>query len=175
MWRGRLLGIALGVAVLWASQTGAAAAGQAEGVSAKESRSSRAKRRGHGGGHDALKGPNVCGSRYNAYCCPGWKTLPGGNQCIVRLTQAKLAQGLIKQKKEKQLRREDRQEDEDSEDLARQFSYILGKEHWRQVEMFRLLLGQGRPSGDVHSIHLNGSSSKNIARHKHRPGMANDE
>ncbi|MXQ86173.1 hypothetical protein E5288_WYG006528 [Bos mutus] len=27
--------------------------------------------------------PNVCGSRYNAYCCPGWKTLPGGNQCIV--------------------------------------------------------------------------------------------
>ncbi|KAK2522105.1 hypothetical protein Q9233_010663 [Columba guinea] len=29
--------------------------------------------------------PNVCGSRYNAYCCPGWKTLPGGNQCIVRI------------------------------------------------------------------------------------------
>lgn len=26
----------------------------------------------------------MCGSRYNAYCCPGWKTLPGGNQCIVR-------------------------------------------------------------------------------------------
>lgn len=56
MWRGRLLGIALGVAVLWASQAGAAAAGHTEGVSAKESRSSRAKRRGHGGGHDALKG-----------------------------------------------------------------------------------------------------------------------
>lgn len=28
--------------------------------------------------------PNVCGSRNNAYCCPGWKTLTGGNQCIVR-------------------------------------------------------------------------------------------
>lgn len=62
------------------------------------------------------------------------------------------------------MRREDRREDADREDLARQFSHILGKEHWRQVEMFRrLLLGQGRPSGDVHSIHLSGSSSKNIA------------
>lgn len=28
--------------------------------------------------------PNVCGSRFHSYCCPGWKTLPGGNQCIVR-------------------------------------------------------------------------------------------
>lgn len=28
--------------------------------------------------------PNVCGSRFNSYCCPGWKTLAGGNQCIVR-------------------------------------------------------------------------------------------
>uniref|UniRef100_H2LL33 Fibrillin 2b n=1 Tax=Oryzias latipes TaxID=8090 RepID=H2LL33_ORYLA len=27
--------------------------------------------------------PNVCGSRFNSYCCPGWKTLAGGNQCIV--------------------------------------------------------------------------------------------
>uniref|UniRef100_A0A8C2EYV8 Fibrillin 2b n=1 Tax=Cyprinus carpio TaxID=7962 RepID=A0A8C2EYV8_CYPCA len=27
--------------------------------------------------------PNVCGSRFHSYCCPGWKTLPGGNQCIV--------------------------------------------------------------------------------------------
>lgn len=57
MWRGRLLGIALGVAVLWASQAGAAAAGHSEGASAKELRASRAKRRGQGGGgHDALKG-----------------------------------------------------------------------------------------------------------------------
>lgn len=31
-----------------------------------------------------LHRPNVCGSRNNAYCCPGWKTLTGGNQCIVR-------------------------------------------------------------------------------------------
>ncbi|KAI9520507.1 hypothetical protein NQZ68_017208 [Dissostichus eleginoides] len=29
--------------------------------------------------------PNVCGSRFHSYCCPGWKTLPGGNQCIVRI------------------------------------------------------------------------------------------
>lgn len=28
--------------------------------------------------------PNVCGSRFHAYCCPGWRTLPGRNQCIVR-------------------------------------------------------------------------------------------
>lgn len=26
----------------------------------------------------------MCGSRFHSYCCPGWKTLPGGNQCIVR-------------------------------------------------------------------------------------------
>ncbi|XP_052610644.1 fibrillin-3 isoform X2 [Peromyscus californicus insignis] len=30
-----------------------------------------------------LQGPNVCGSRFHAYCCPGWRTLPGRNQCIV--------------------------------------------------------------------------------------------
>ncbi|MGH0135014.1 UNVERIFIED_CONTAM: hypothetical protein FKN15_059778 [Acipenser sinensis] len=46
-----------------------------------EQKANRSKRRG--GGQDVLKGPNVCGSRFNAYCCPGWKTLPGGNQCIV--------------------------------------------------------------------------------------------
>lgn len=28
--------------------------------------------------------PNVCGSRFHAYCCPGWRTLPGGHQCVVR-------------------------------------------------------------------------------------------
>lgn len=28
---------------------------------------------------------------------------------------------------------------------------------------------------DVHSIHLNGSSSKNMARRENSPGMANDE
>ncbi|XP_029819725.1 LOW QUALITY PROTEIN: fibrillin-2 [Manacus vitellinus] len=40
---------------------------------------SRVRRRGQ----DSLRGPNVCGSRFHSYCCPGWKTLPGGNQCIV--------------------------------------------------------------------------------------------
>uniref|UniRef100_A0A4W3HSE0 Fibrillin-2 n=1 Tax=Callorhinchus milii TaxID=7868 RepID=A0A4W3HSE0_CALMI len=40
----------------------------------------RVRRRGQ---HDTLRGPNVCGSRFHSYCCPGWKTLPGGNQCIV--------------------------------------------------------------------------------------------
>ncbi|KAF0042112.1 hypothetical protein F2P81_005644 [Scophthalmus maximus] len=34
-------------------------------------------------GQETLRGPNVCGSRFHSYCCPGWKTLPGGNQCIV--------------------------------------------------------------------------------------------
>ncbi|KAL7855284.1 hypothetical protein SRHO_G00174740 [Serrasalmus rhombeus] len=34
-------------------------------------------------GQESLRGPNVCGSRFHSYCCPGWKTLPGGNQCIV--------------------------------------------------------------------------------------------
>ncbi|KAF3834796.1 hypothetical protein F7725_027354 [Dissostichus mawsoni] len=33
-------------------------------------------------GQETLRGPNVCGSRFHSYCCPGWKTLPGGNQCI---------------------------------------------------------------------------------------------
>ncbi|KAK2505014.1 hypothetical protein MC885_019986 [Smutsia gigantea] len=42
---------------------------------------SRVRRRGQ---QDVLRGPNVCGSRFHSYCCPGWKTLPGGNQCIVR-------------------------------------------------------------------------------------------
>ncbi|XP_032164959.1 fibrillin-3 isoform X8 [Mustela erminea] len=35
------------------------------------------------GGPVILQGPNVCGSRFHAYCCPGWRTLPGGNQCVV--------------------------------------------------------------------------------------------
>lgn len=28
--------------------------------------------------------PNVCGSRFHAYCCPGWRTFPGRSQCVVR-------------------------------------------------------------------------------------------
>uniref|UniRef100_A0A671NV91 Fibrillin 2a n=1 Tax=Sinocyclocheilus anshuiensis TaxID=1608454 RepID=A0A671NV91_9TELE len=27
--------------------------------------------------------PNVCGSRLQSYCCPGWETLPAGNRCVV--------------------------------------------------------------------------------------------
>ncbi|KAG8001253.1 Fibrillin-1 [Nibea albiflora] len=55
-----------------------------------DSRASRAKRRG---GTDVLRGPNVCGSRNNAYCCPGWKTLTGGNQCIVPICRSSCGDG----------------------------------------------------------------------------------
>ncbi|XP_069078600.1 fibrillin-1 [Pleurodeles waltl] len=71
---------------------------EADGV--KETRANRAKRRGGtggagagGAGHDVLKGPNVCGTRYSAYCCPGWKTLPGGNQCIVPICRHSCGDG----------------------------------------------------------------------------------
>uniref|UniRef100_A0A8C3G947 Fibrillin-1 n=1 Tax=Cyclopterus lumpus TaxID=8103 RepID=A0A8C3G947_CYCLU len=37
--------------------------------------------------------PNVCGSRNNAYCCPGWKTLTGGNQCIVPICRSSCGDG----------------------------------------------------------------------------------
>ncbi|XP_023560870.1 fibrillin-3 isoform X3 [Octodon degus] len=40
----------------------------------------RVRRRGSPG---ILQGPHVCGPRFHAYCCPGWRTLPGGNQCVV--------------------------------------------------------------------------------------------
>nr|XP_033775586.1 fibrillin-1 isoform X2 [Geotrypetes seraphini] len=39
------------------------------------------------------KKPNVCGSHYNVYCCPGWKTLPGGNQCIVPICRHSCGDG----------------------------------------------------------------------------------
>nr|XP_061796796.1 fibrillin-1-like [Nerophis lumbriciformis] len=55
-----------------------------------EPRTSRAKRRG---GTDVLGGPNVCGSRNNAYCCPGWKTLTGGNKCIVPICRSSCGDG----------------------------------------------------------------------------------
>uniref|UniRef100_A0A8C0S2S7 Fibrillin 2 n=2 Tax=Canis lupus familiaris TaxID=9615 RepID=A0A8C0S2S7_CANLF len=63
-----------------------AAAGSEGGFAVPEYReegaaaASRVRRRGQ---QDVLRGPNVCGSRFHSYCCPGWKTLPGGNQCIV--------------------------------------------------------------------------------------------
>nr|KAF6391967.1 fibrillin 1 [Pipistrellus kuhlii] len=92
MRRGGLLEVALGFTVLLASYMSHGADANVEAGNAKETRASRAKRRG-GGGHDALKGPNVCGSRYNAYCCPGWKTLPGGNQCIVPICRHSCGDG----------------------------------------------------------------------------------
>ncbi|NWU86044.1 FBN2 protein, partial [Onychorhynchus coronatus] len=50
----------------------------------------RVRRRGQ---QDALRGPNVCGSRFHLYCCPGWKTLPGGNQCIVPICRNNCGNG----------------------------------------------------------------------------------
>uniref|UniRef100_A0A8C3RBV6 Fibrillin 3 n=1 Tax=Cyanoderma ruficeps TaxID=181631 RepID=A0A8C3RBV6_9PASS len=50
---------------------------------------SRVRRRGQ----DSLRGPNVCGSRFHSYCCPGWKTLPGGNQCIVPICRNSCGDG----------------------------------------------------------------------------------
>ncbi|XP_065729501.1 fibrillin-2 [Phocoena phocoena] len=57
-----------------------------EGVAA----ASRVRRRGQ---QDVLRGPNVCGSRFHSYCCPGWKTLPGGNQCIVPICRNSCGDG----------------------------------------------------------------------------------
>uniref|UniRef100_A0A8B9LZJ9 Fibrillin 2 n=1 Tax=Astyanax mexicanus TaxID=7994 RepID=A0A8B9LZJ9_ASTMX len=37
--------------------------------------------------------PNVCGSRLHSYCCPGWKTLPGGNQCVVPICRNSCGDG----------------------------------------------------------------------------------
>uniref|UniRef100_A0A8C9F356 EGF-like domain-containing protein n=1 Tax=Pavo cristatus TaxID=9049 RepID=A0A8C9F356_PAVCR len=50
----------------------------------------RVRRRGQ---QEALRGPNVCGSRFHSYCCPGWKTLPGGNQCIVPICRNSCGDG----------------------------------------------------------------------------------
>uniref|UniRef100_A0AAY5EYQ0 Fibrillin 2b n=1 Tax=Electrophorus electricus TaxID=8005 RepID=A0AAY5EYQ0_ELEEL len=44
-------------------------------------------------GQDSLRGPNVCGSRFHSYCCPGWKTLPAGNQCIVPICRNSCGDG----------------------------------------------------------------------------------
>ncbi|XP_029108624.1 fibrillin-2 isoform X1 [Scleropages formosus] len=45
------------------------------------------------GRQDPLRGPNVCGSRFHSYCCPGWKTFPGGNQCIVPICRNNCGDG----------------------------------------------------------------------------------
>uniref|UniRef100_A0A8D1TIW8 Fibrillin 3 n=1 Tax=Sus scrofa TaxID=9823 RepID=A0A8D1TIW8_PIG len=50
----------------------------------------RVRRRGSPG---FLQGPNVCGSRFHAYCCPGWRTLPGGNQCVVPICRHACGEG----------------------------------------------------------------------------------
>ncbi|XP_051764232.1 fibrillin-2-like [Ctenopharyngodon idella] len=42
---------------------------------------------------ESLRGPNVCGSRLQSYCCPGWKTLPGGNQCVVPICRNSCGDG----------------------------------------------------------------------------------
>uniref|UniRef100_A0A3Q3JSI8 Fibrillin 1 n=1 Tax=Monopterus albus TaxID=43700 RepID=A0A3Q3JSI8_MONAL len=55
-----------------------------------DTRANRAKRRG---GTEVLRGPNVCGLRNTAYCCPGWKTLTGGNQCIVPICRSSCGDG----------------------------------------------------------------------------------
>uniref|UniRef100_A0AAY4CEM9 Fibrillin-1 n=1 Tax=Denticeps clupeoides TaxID=299321 RepID=A0AAY4CEM9_9TELE len=93
MWQGRLLSFALGLVAVLSPLAESAAGGGGDGKPARpsEPRASRAKRRG--GGQDVLKGPNVCGSRFNSYCCPGWKTLSGGNQCIVPICRSSCGDG----------------------------------------------------------------------------------
>ncbi|XP_060119385.1 fibrillin-2 [Heteronotia binoei] len=101
----------LGCVALWAQgaagqpkqqQVRPATAGAVEGGSSypaldnAESRgtapavANRVRRRGQ---QDVLRGPNVCGSRFHSYCCPGWKTLPGGNQCIVPICRNSCGDG----------------------------------------------------------------------------------
>uniref|UniRef100_A0A8C0W6M1 Fibrillin-3 n=1 Tax=Castor canadensis TaxID=51338 RepID=A0A8C0W6M1_CASCN len=55
----------------------------------------RVRRRGSPG--VILHGPNVCGSRFYAFCCPGWRTLPGGNQCVVPVCRNACAEGFCSQ------------------------------------------------------------------------------
>ncbi|KAM4593063.1 fibrillin-1 isoform 1-T1 [Odontesthes bonariensis] len=91
---GRLLQLAVALLALLSLFVGLGAAAEVvetEVVTKQtDSRASRAKRRG---GTDVLRGPNVCGSRNNAYCCPGWKTLTGGNQCIVPICRSSCGDG----------------------------------------------------------------------------------
>lgn len=82
MW---LLKLTVGLGVLYV------ACGDTKTDKPAEQRVSRSKRRG--GGQDILKGPNVCGSRHQTYCCPGWKTLTGGNQCIVPICRSSCGDG----------------------------------------------------------------------------------
>ncbi|XP_064901783.1 fibrillin-2 [Columba livia] len=67
-----------------------AAAYRHDGAGSAAAAGSRVRRRGQ---QDVLRGPNVCGSRFHSYCCPGWKTLPGGNQCIVPICRNSCGDG----------------------------------------------------------------------------------
>ncbi|KAG5270641.1 hypothetical protein AALO_G00194930 [Alosa alosa] len=93
MWQGWLLKFTLGLAAVLLVKVDAQDVGILESKAGKsgEQRANRSKRRG--GGQDVLKGPNVCGSRFNSYCCPGWKTLSGGNQCIVPICRSSCGDG----------------------------------------------------------------------------------
>ncbi|XP_016392170.1 fibrillin-1, partial [Sinocyclocheilus rhinocerous] len=42
---------------------------------------------------ESLRGPNVCGSRLQSYCCPGWETLPAGNRCVVPICRSSCGDG----------------------------------------------------------------------------------
>ncbi|XP_004949436.2 fibrillin-2 isoform X2 [Gallus gallus] len=68
----------------------AAVAHREEGAGSAAAAAGRVRRRGQ---QEALRGPNVCGSRFHSYCCPGWKTLPGGNQCIVPICRNSCGDG----------------------------------------------------------------------------------
>ncbi|KAB5574614.1 hypothetical protein PHYPO_G00211030, partial [Pangasianodon hypophthalmus] len=66
--------------------------GATEDAKPEQKEVSRTKRRGNTG-QLGLKGPNVCGTRQHSYCCPGWKTLTGGNQCIVPICRSSCGDG----------------------------------------------------------------------------------
>ncbi|XP_044302577.1 fibrillin-2 isoform X1 [Varanus komodoensis] len=74
------------------SSSSSPALGRLEGGTAPAAATTinRVRRRGQ---QDVLRGPNVCGSRFHSYCCPGWKTLPGGNQCIVPICRNSCGDG----------------------------------------------------------------------------------
>ncbi|XP_059690283.1 fibrillin-2 isoform X2 [Gavia stellata] len=67
-----------------------AAAYREDGAGSAAAAAGRVRRRGQ---RDGLRGPNVCGSRFHSYCCPGWKTLPGGNQCVVPICRNSCGDG----------------------------------------------------------------------------------